>query len=243
MSAPRFRFGRFEIDLRWWLLALVMAAIACGLGFWQLSRAAQKTALEDAYYDRLAMTAVSCAAAVAQTKPAYVRVDLDGVFVPGREYLLDNRTANSVAGYEVLTRFRCRDGTRLLVNRGWIAAGDSRDVIPIWTTPSQPVRLSGFVHVPAGLPPLIGANDWPRSWPASGPKRIGYLDVQRMTAEGLRGQYRYPVTVDAAGPGVLLPNYSVESVSPTRHWGYAVQWFAMALGIVLYLGYRSLSRS
>lgn len=243
MSGPRFRFGRFEIDLRWWLLALVMAAGACGLGFWQLSRAAQKIALEDAFYSRLAMTPISCGAAVRQDSPAYVRVDLDGAFVPGREYLLDNRTSKSVAGYEVLTRFRCSDGTLLLVNRGWIAAGKSRDVLPAWATPAQRVRLSGFVYVPAGMPPLIGADEWPPAWPATGPKRIGYLDVQRMTAEGSPGQYRYPVTVDVPGPGVFLPNYSVESVSPTRHWGYAVQWFAMALGIVLYLGYRSMSRS
>lgn len=243
MPGPRFRFGRFVIDLRWWLLALVMAAGACGLGFWQLSRAAQKIALEDAFYNRLAMSPVSCAAAIRQLRPAYVRVDLDGTFQPGREYLWDNRTASSVAGYEVLTRFRCTDGTLLLVNRGWITAGASRDVAPSWRTPAQRVRLSGFIYVPAGLPPLIGKDEWPRAWPASGAKRIGYLDVQRMTEEGLPGQYRFPVTVDAAGPGVFLPNYSVESVSPTRHWGYAVQWFAMALGIVLYLGYRSLSRS
>ena len=243
MSGAGFRVGAFEIDLRWWLLALAMAAIACGLGFWQLNRAAQKIAHEDAFYDRLAMMPISCAAAVRQARPAYVRVQLDGWFVPRNEYLLDNRTANSVAGYEVLTPFRCVDGTRLLVNRGWIPAGESRDVLPAWTTPSVLVQLSGFIYVPSGLPPLIGDNAWRPTWPARGPKRIGYLDVQRMQAEGLPGQYRFPVTVDAVGVGVFLPNYSVEAVSPTRHWGYAVQWFAVALGIVLYLGYRSLRRT
>lgn len=242
MASWRLRYTTFQIDLRWWLLALVMAAIACSLGVWQLARADQKITLQDAYYDRMAMEPVSCARAIATPNPAFVRVRLDGKFVPSREYLLDNRTSNGVAGYEVLTPFRCTDGTLFIVDRGWIPAGVSRDTLPRWATPQNDVRLSGFVYVPTGLPPLLSSSDWPEGWPAQGPKRVGYLDAERMRAEGSPGQFGYPIFVDAPGEGVFTPNYTVESVSPTKHWGYAVQWFAIALAIVAYLGYRSISR-
>jgi cytochrome oxidase assembly protein ShyY1 len=243
MTRWKLRFTTFQVDLRWWLLAIAMAAVAVRLGIWQLDRADQKIALQDAYYDRIALNPVPCARAVGEPRPAYVRVRLDGRFETGREYLLDNRTSDATAGYEVLTRFRCTDGTLFLVNRGWIPGGSSRDRLPVWTTPSEPVRLTGFVYVPTGLPPLIDQDDWPVAWPEAGPKRIGYLDPERLHTEGPPEQFRYPVYVDAAGPGVFKPNYAVESVSPDKHWGYAVQWFAIAAAILAYLGYRSISRT
>ncbi len=242
MTRWRLRFTTFQIDLRWWLLAIAMAAIALRLGLWQLDRAEQKIELQDAYYNRIATEPVGCGEATRSSAPAYLRVRLEGRFLPGREYLLDNRTANGVAGYEVFTAFRCTDGTRFLVNRGWISAGASRDVLPTWQTPSNVVRLTGFIYVPTGLPPLVGEDHWPEAWPASGPKRIGYLDAERLKAEGPPTQFRFPVFAEGAGPGVFTPNYEAESVSPDKHWGYAVQWFAIAAAILAYLGYRSISR-
>lgn len=243
MTRWQLRFTTFQVDLRWWLLAIAMAAVAVRLGIWQLDRADQKISLQDAYYNRIAVEPVSCAEAAREPRPAYVRVQLDGKFETGREYLLDNRTSDATAGYEVFTRFRCADGTLFLVNRGWIPAGSSRDALPRWSTPPEPVRLTGFVYVPTGLPPLIDQDDWPVTWPQAGPKRIGYLDAERLQTEGPPEQFRYPVYVDGAGPGVFKPNYAVESVSPDKHWGYAVQWFAIAAAILAYLGYRSVSRT
>lgn len=241
----RIRFGRFEFDTRWWVLAAAMASVAVALGFWQLDRANQKVALESAFFDRMAMAPMPCAAAIATAEPAYLRVRLDGRYAQGTQYLLDNRTAGGVAGYEVLTPFVCRDGATLLVNRGWLAGDPSRGAIPTWTTPSEPVSLTGFVYVPTGLPPLVDDTEWAEPTERPDVYRIGYLDVERMQQQSKNargsnaGHYRYPIVIDSSGPGVLQSNFDIGPVSPTKNWGYAVQWFAIAAAILGYLGYRS----
>ena len=51
--------------------------------------------------------------------------------------------------------------------------------------------------------------------------------------------YRYPIIVDGGGNGTFAYNFEPSSISPTRNRGYVVQWFAIAAGILGYLGYRS----
>ena len=178
---------------------------------------------------------------------------LTGRFVPGREYLWDNRTYQGRAGYEVLTPFTCNDGAQLLVDRGWIGTGDDRARLPRWNTPTAPLNLVGFVFVPAmGATWLqsTARGDWATNWP----KRIGRLDIQRIAEDqsASSGQaaaatpahqtYRYPVIVDGGGSGAFAYNFEPASISPTRNRGYVVQWFALAAGILGYLGYRSWQR-
>ena len=259
---------RTSVDLRWWLLAFAMAAVAVRLGIWQMDRAALKETMQQHYYDRLAMAAVPCATLAHALDPAFLRVRLEGRFVPGREYLWDNRTYQGRAGYEVLTPFACADGTRLLVDRGWIPTGDDRDRDQRWPTPDAPVILAGFVFVPAVGVQWLADAAWPSGWP----KRIGRLDMTRIAqdqgeqstappgrpvtverlvervvervGEGVGdGMYRYPVIVDGAGSGTFVYNFEPASISPTRNRGYVVQWFALAVGIVGYLGYRSWQRN
>ena len=254
--------GRIRIDARWWLLAIGLAAVAIRLGIWQMDRAELKEAMQRRYYDRLAMTAEPCAnvrhAGDAQ-EAAFFRVSLAGRFVPGKEYLWDNRTYHGEAGYEVLTPFVCNDGTQLLVDRGWIGTGKGRDQLPRWETPVTPVNLVGFVFVPASGGALFNwftSSEWPSAWP----KRIGRLDLERIAQDQQLGgkyddssarqaggrvannMYPYPIIVDGPGSGTFAYNFEPASVSPIRNRGYVVQWFAIAAGILGYLGYRSWQR-
>ena len=275
MSAPRARWvvglgAKVRIDLRWWLLALAMAAVAVRLGFWQMERAELKEAMQGRYFDRLAMAALPCAHLAAARDVAFLRIALTGRFEPGREYLWDNRTYQGQAGYEVLTPFVCTDGTRVLVDRGWIATGGDRARLPRWFTPIVPVSLVGFVFVPASGVQWFISSAWPVGWP----KRVGRLDLERIVREqtlpvpvaadpvasdpavadrvigarvaaaratelsGAGAMYRYPIIIDGAGSGTFAYNFEPASISPLRNRGYVVQWFAIAVGILGYLGYR-----
>jgi cytochrome oxidase assembly protein ShyY1 len=112
-------------------------------------------------------------------------------------------------------------------------------------TPVDTVDLVGFVYAPAAAAVNFAPADWPAGWP----KRIGQLDIEHIARDAQArpgsgaGQYRFPLIVDGGGPGTFAYNFEAASFSPVRHWGYAVQWFAMAAGIVLYLGYRSWQRT
>jgi cytochrome oxidase assembly protein ShyY1 len=47
------------------------------------------------------------------------------------------------------------------------------------------------------------------------------------------------VRIDSGQPGALEVDWQVINVSPAKHHGYAVQWFAMALALAVIFGFRS----
>jgi surfeit locus 1 family protein len=109
---------------RAWALVLGAAACAAGvaLGLWQSGRAAEKRA--------------------AAAEPEKRRVSLRGTFRPEYTVFLDNKIRRHRAGYEVVTPLRL-GSEHVLVNRGWIEAGRTRESLPQVRTPAGEVRIEG----------------------------------------------------------------------------------------------------
>src|SRR5687767_14385028 len=106
---------------RLWALALAAVACAAGiaLGNWQSRRADEK-----------------------RVSPPHVAVT--GEFVPRYTVYLDNKTRRGRPGYEVVTPLRLRgSSSHVLVNRGWIEAGKTREALPQVATPAGEVRVEG----------------------------------------------------------------------------------------------------
>ena len=73
------------------------------------------------------------------------RVVVQGEFVPRYTVYLDNRTRRGKAGYEIVTPLRLRGSTaHVLVNRGWVEAGKTRDELPEVRTPAGTVLIEGI---------------------------------------------------------------------------------------------------
>jgi cytochrome oxidase assembly protein ShyY1 len=51
--------------------------------------------------------------------------------------------------------------------------------------------------------------------------------------------FPYPIRIAAGEPGALAVNWLVINVSPDKHRGYAVQWFAMAVALLIFFALRS----
>jgi cytochrome oxidase assembly protein ShyY1 len=51
--------------------------------------------------------------------------------------------------------------------------------------------------------------------------------------------FPYPVNIDAGEPGALAVNWQAVNVSPEKHRAYAVQWFTMALVLLVFFVVRS----
>ena len=62
--------------------------------------------------------------------PRFARVRVTGQWDRDRQFLLDNISHAGRPGYEVLTALVLVDGSRLLVNRGWLPFGGYRDRLP-----------------------------------------------------------------------------------------------------------------
>lgn len=211
-----------------WVPTLVVLALLPGLialGCWQLRRAEEKRVLLDSYAERSVEAPVTVAQLQHLPDPAFYRVQLYGQFDGEHSLLLDNRMHNGQVGVELLQPLHDQaSGLWLLVNRGWRPWPDRR--VPVsFDTPTQPQMLEATVYVAPGaafqLHPDPVGGEWPQLLTAINPGQLW----QQLGREGFAHELRLE-------PGPLV------AMSPEKHQGYAVQWFALAAALVLlYLYY------
>lgn len=186
---------------RAWVLALSALGCAAGiaLGNWQAGRAEEKRA--------------------AATDVAQVKVT--GEFVPRHTVLLDNKLRNRQPGYEVVTPLRLESSDEhVLVNRGWIAAPRTREVLPEVRTPSGLVQIRGLAL--ERLPRVLARG------PQQGKVRQT-LDIAAYAAEiGLPLQPRVIEQHSDLADG-LLREWPRPDAGIEKHQSYSVQWYALAL--------------
>ena len=219
-----------------WAVALAAAACAAGvaLGSWQDGRAEEKRALGTQLAQ--AMRALPIEISFDKVDPKTVvlkRVTASGRFVDEHTVLLDNKLRHGRPGYEVITPLRL-NGLHVLVNRGWVAAGRTRDDLP--QVPALPgvVRIEGVAL--ARLPQALSAGE------AQGKVRQN-VDVESFASEtGLRLQ---PVVIEqhsAAGDG-LLREWPRPDAGVEKHQSYALQWYSLAVLSVVLLVVLSIRRA
>src|SRR5918999_5519037 len=83
------------------------------------------------------------------------RVVARGRFVDEHTVYLDNKLRRGQPGYEVVTPLRL-DGMHVLVNRGWVHAGRTRETLPEVPVPPGEVRVEGLAL--ARLPRVLEAG-------------------------------------------------------------------------------------
>lgn len=215
-----------------WAMAVLVAALFCALGAWQLQRMHQKEALL-AQLPPSRDAALSLAQAVAAPDSLHwVRDQLQ--FLPG-SVLLDNQLREGRAGIKVYQPARAADGAVVLVDLGWLPLPADRSMPTISAEKGTQALQGLWAPAPAtgiALGPALTAARQPQTWLAT------RIDLPAIAAQlGLGGAELAPkvLRLDPALPlGYardldLLPN----TLPPSRHLGYAVQWFAMALAVLL----------
>lgn len=215
-----------------WAAALLLIAAFCLAGRWQLQRMHDKQAL---LAQQVPARAQTLRLDQAQQAPAQLRwVDDTGHFLPG-SVLLDNQMRGGRAGLKVYQGFRSTAGAVVLVDLGWLPMPADRRLPPI-TPRSGAARIAGLLAPPpaAGLAlgPPLAATAQPRVWLAS---RMAVEPIA--TALSLPPGHLGPrvLRLDPALPGgyardlELLPN----TLPPSRHLGYAVQWFGLAITVLV----------
>lgn len=227
-----------------WVLALAFAALFAVLGYWQLNRMQHKQAMLDAAAQALDRARVQ--PLLLASDPARVR-NYDwaaGVgSMGGSTVWLDNQMRDGKPGLRMYCVLLPDDGVQgVLVDAGWWPL-DGERTLPTFGCPTQtaqavrgllaPPPSSGLAHGDA----LAGVG--PRRWLAT---RLDLAAIARelKLSAGLAPRVLRLDPVRARGdagamlvPGErdldILPN----TITPQRHLGYAVQWFALALAVLV----------
>ena len=228
------------------VLILILLPVLASLGYWQLQRAEEKRSLQ-AEYDRRASVGLVTVSGRLQTleELQYYRVRVRGQYEYNRQILLDNRIHKARAGYHVLTPFRIQHSdTRILVNRGWIPLGDSRDILPAVPPPAGEQILTGLATAPlkGGVhlgPPYPKDGKWHSRWQ--------YVDMDHFAAVSPYPVQPVMLLLDPGEqPGGLLREWKRLDAGIAVHQGYAFQWFSLAvtlIGIYLFFLFRKPGRA
>jgi surfeit locus 1 family protein len=223
------------------LAALATAAATARLGLWQLDRAAQKTALQqslDARSFEPPLAARELArSAEAATAQHHRRVRIEGQFLDDATVFLDNRQMDKRPGFFVVTPLLLAPGDAVLVQRGW-APRDAADRSRLPALPRTQERTVGFWARIA--PPPSRLFDF-------GAAELGRirqnLDLDAYSREiGVALRPLSLLQLDESAPALgdgLLRRWAAPAVDVHKHYGYAVQWFALsALVTALYVWFQ-----
>lgn len=227
---------RFEPEWRTTLFVLIMVPVMVHLGFWQLDRAEEKSALAATWSSRQAQAPVPVESLWGEPGPAvaYLPVELQGQLRETEYLLLDNSIHNGQFGYQVLAVMELAGGQDVvLLNRGWIAGDPGRTRLPEIPPLPGPISVSGHIYVAPGEPYLLAEQQLTEAWP----KLLQAVEMDKI-APVINAQrvFPFPVRIDPGEPGALETDWQVVNVSPEKHQGYAVQWFSMAAVLaVIYL--------
>jgi len=227
--------------------ALLVIAIGCAAGYWQLSRASTKIALAANLLARQQMPILNAndrAWTLAEANER--RMTARGHYIPEAAIWLDNRprplpaggSGNTAqAGFYLMMPFRLEGGDELLwVNRGWAPRNpENRETLPPIETPVGRVNLEGIVFPHPGRVYELGSS---QATPPINQPRI----EQNFNLEGeakLHGWTQSPFILRLEESGVqdgLLREWAPLTTGVDRHYAYAFQWFALAAcGFVFWL--------
>lgn len=224
---------RFRPGIAPTIAVLLLLPLFIALGFWQLGRGEEKRLLLASYAERRDAPPMAAELLPGMPDPAFRRVQMRGSFDAGHTLLLDNSTREGKPGVELIQPFQEQSsGLWLLVNRGWLPWPDRRTP-PQFETPTRALSLDAWVHVASGTTFQLHPDAESASWP----KLLTALDPAKVWPELSREGFAHELRLEP-GPAAYRTDWPIVAMSPQKHLGYAVQWFAMAtalLGLYLYL--------
>jgi surfeit locus 1 family protein len=230
------------------LLLITMAtalgvALTARLGVWQLSRAHEKETRHAAILSQQALPAFDTATLLKDPElflQIHRRVDVTGHWLAQFTLYLENRPMHGRPGFIVLTPLQLDDATVVLVQRGWIPRHQ------------QDRALLANVQIPEGLVQVQGRI-------ASAPSEVMRLgEISETTTALTAGQspIRQNLRIDAYSKEIgfkisatvlqvgansegLQRDWPQITTGVEKHWGYAFQWFALAVvQLMLYFWYQ-----
>ncbi|MGP3972007.1 SURF1 family cytochrome oxidase biogenesis protein [Streptomyces sp. 6N223] len=244
---------RFLLTRQWVILtlvALLLIPTMVWLGFWQLHRHEQRVARNELIAESLdaapmPVDELTRAGGAPDPDDRYRRVTATGVYDADGEVLARQRSNDEGRlGYFVLTPLVRADGTGVLVNRGWVRAGDDPTRAPeVAAPPEGEVTVTGRMMadetsgttgirersgLPEGMVMLISSGE--RAADLGIPMLGGYVELTKTSpAPGNAGAGN---AGEARGGGArpeLLPEPDHTGIG--AHLAYAVQWWLFAAGV------------
>ena len=203
------------------------------LGHWQLERADYKEKLENMIAERIKLAPTDLGLVPEDpAKQQYLPVALNGTYDSSRHLLLDNRVFNREVGYNVYTPLQLGHGRSILVDRGWLPLGKSRQTLPSIKTENRDYYLEGILLDPPTTNVLgTEIKENYNQWPAV----VQSINLQEIEQQiGYKLEPKILVLFEHAQSGFHRQKTPIIlNMSSDRHIGYAVTWFLCAFVLLI----------
>lgn len=221
----------FTFRPKWWavLLTLLLAGLMVTAGFWQYGRGIHKQAMQAQRASAAAAPAKALMDDVrAPPRGESRRVRVQGVYLADLSVRLDNQPSNRRPGVHAWTPFQLRDGRRIVVDRGWLPLA-----APLSAPPAGEHAIEGhWKQIPQ---PGMRMGHPADACSSPRPTLVNYPELAQVrclfgtaTLDGI-------LELDASLPGGFERDWAaagVNEVPPSRHFGYAAQWWLFAATLI-----------
>ncbi|MCZ4293475.1 SURF1 family protein [Vibrio sinaloensis] len=215
------RIGRFVVGF---VLTVVVFSILVNLGFWQLSRAAEKTEIEQQVTQRQHLAAISLdqLSDEMRNEPIGLKVHFQAQPMKDKLLLLDNQHHQGKVGYLALQLVESAGGKRVIVERGFVPAPRLRDELPEVDWLELPLNIEGRLYRKSVNP--LSHELLIESGPISRIQNLNFAELETFWKVKIEPYVVQPISESWPYPQPWQP----VSMNAQKHWGYAVQWFSMA---------------
>lgn len=229
-SKPRLQL---KFDWKIALCVLILFSVLIRLGFWQLDRAKQKQQIRK-HRDALLLAApVAIESLDLDNIDAlkYTKVKLEGSYDNNRSILINNQVFQNQPGYEVITVFKLLTSEQVVfVSRGWVPADLGTRQLPLIDHVAGRQQLLGKIHVPSSNAFFLPQNiDRTTVWPL----RLNHLYINHIRPIFNKPLLPFVVRLERNNPGIFVRHWQEKQLQSANSISYAIQWFAMALILVV----------
>lgn len=213
------------------ILIFIVVIILISLGFWQLDRAQQKKdinlALELA--NNADLEIIKNAEQIYNKH--YYNVILNGNYITQKQFIYDNQIVEHKSGYYVLTPFAIAGSDKvIIVNRGFIAWKEGIRELSVDIDANQDISEIIVKIIPTP-PKRIQLDDDEKN--QTFPLIIQSIDLDFMADISRLNLIKSFALLGSDNEDGFIKKFQPYVGSVSKHIGYAIQWFLMALTLTI----------
>jgi len=222
------------------ILVLVGTGVCVRLGIWQLDRLAERRVFNQHYLEQSMTTPLVLSGYPKDdvTGMEYRQITVTGTYDLKNNIVVRNQYRNGQSGYYLLTPLVMRDGSAILVERGWIPA-EGNSMVADWNKYDEQgsTLVDGIIRLGQTQPDAGGVPD---PTLAVGETRLDFWNTVNLDRISRQVPYKLaPIYIQPnPDPSQKQPPYPFQpniEISDGPHLGYAMQWFIFAT--ILFFGY------
>ena len=211
------------------LTFLLLLLLVLSLGVWQIDRGYNKKELENTFLERQSQPVKEIKYNTFLKSDLYRNVVLEGRYLDNT-FLLDNRIHNGKPGLKVFSPFETTNNNLVLVSRGWIELED-RSKLPTINTTKNVLKLQGVLR-PESQDFVLENEEMNNK---NNPILLQTVNLSELSNFLGKPLSPYILELSELSESAFVKTWQPINLSSFRHFGYAVQWFGLA--VVLIVGY------